>query len=354
VREEDLERELLAIRRGAGARHVDIVKRVGPTLRQVCGIEPEDDYAVVVRKLDHLVGNLVGEMGETLLLVLRCELNLHQDCSSESLTARQAWLAANLHQGASTIRRMGSRAMRIAASVIANGGSRRVDRGLGPAGLESTSATDEFRLADLKFVLFSCPGRSRSFEVRRVLGMIDNLDSVTLGMTIPSIGAGVGAGSLQVEVQYGASLERVIQESRSSFKYAVRFPRSLMSGEVGEFAATIEVLGLSDVAPWYVLSPVVECDHFDLRIVFPLSAKPELVWVIEGESANSLYDVGEGWPTLSPDSLGEVHKEFIGLRPGRAYGFRWGSTADVNVGDHGPAVTPKGRERPLARDGGIG
>lgn len=97
--------ELARLRRGRGLDATDITTRVGPRLRQLCGIAEDDTPVAVRRKLIMRIDDSSRFLPADLRLVVLAALGLHPEASGEFLDRRITWLAHRLHRDSRTVRR---------------------------------------------------------------------------------------------------------------------------------------------------------------------------------------------------------------------------------------------------------
>src|SRR5215211_473616 len=97
--------EFRYLRKGRAFRHPELLDRLGPQLRALCRVTPDDGVAVARRKTRETVETLLrNESRETSVTVLAV-LALHQEADQRDLTARERWLAGQLKCQERTVRR---------------------------------------------------------------------------------------------------------------------------------------------------------------------------------------------------------------------------------------------------------
>ncbi|MEJ7743107.1 MAG: hypothetical protein WKF73_11455 [Nocardioidaceae bacterium] len=89
----DTFKELQELRRGRGLDAHDLHGRVGPRIRQACGITETDSPAVVRRKVLLTLTELCSRLPDDLRLAALVALALHQEATNQTLDRRVAWLA---------------------------------------------------------------------------------------------------------------------------------------------------------------------------------------------------------------------------------------------------------------------
>src|SRR3954463_16135833 len=98
-------RELNELRRGRGLDAADLHQRIGPCLREACGIEDTDQPTAARQKLVPRLTELCGRLPADLRLAALAALGLHEEAAGEFLDRRISWLASVLDRDPRTARR---------------------------------------------------------------------------------------------------------------------------------------------------------------------------------------------------------------------------------------------------------
>jgi hypothetical protein len=89
----DLQRELLALARGAGLQNIYVGKRIGPQLRRVAHINDADSAEQIQQKLIGWIDQAIDGLSRENAQAARAALALEPGPTDRYLTARLHWLA---------------------------------------------------------------------------------------------------------------------------------------------------------------------------------------------------------------------------------------------------------------------
>src|SRR5437763_6082513 len=98
-------RELNELRRGRGLDAADLHQRIGPCLREACGITGADQPSAARLKLVLRLTELCGRLPADLRLAALAAFGLHEEAAGEFLDRRISWLASVLDRDPRTARR---------------------------------------------------------------------------------------------------------------------------------------------------------------------------------------------------------------------------------------------------------
>lgn len=311
VTAESLTAELKLIRRGLGVYHPELARRLGPGLREVCGItddEPELRTKVITRLRDAAT-TLPAELGVALLV----GLGAHPDVRGLArLEERVDWLAARLNRDVRTARRRMDEAARMLAEHLASGRRRR------RPGLPSTG----WHIVAAQSALVLDGDVPTSIERRVVVAEHDGLDQLVLARSVPP--AEDGRVDVHPQMVFGGTLGLKEWDTDSRFRLVLDLPETLRAGDRHEYAILWRQPPDVPMRPHYVFTPVLRVDHFDLHVRFDPRKPPGRVFRVTDAFHRDLDEPPRDRDEVEVNRSGEVHLDFQDLAPGHGYGARWG------------------------------
>lgn len=309
--------ELKALRKGRGCYTNDIAERIGQTMREVCGVLPEDNAAETRRKVVNRLAELTKMLPTDLAAAVRAGLALTEDFRQQFYNARIDEAARLIDRDARTVRR-------------------RVDDGLvqlADLAVESMaeSASDRPRSSSTKWhtdrlsVYVTLDGPvPEVLEFREIVSDVDGLTELDLAVSLASDGTG---DELRTDVLSGGRLTRQEMQTHDRYGLFLTLPNALNRGDrhaiLLRFRAQLE--------PFYVCVLRHHCGRFDLHVHFSVDDPPRKVWLLDGAFQNDATHGGPGDVVAEVDAVGEVHVDFTDLQPAFAYGLKW---------DTGDGLTP--------------
>jgi hypothetical protein len=308
VTAESLTAELKLIRRGLGLYHPDLARRLGPGLREVCGITADepDLRGKVITRLRTAVRTLPAGLGTALLAAL----NVHPDARGlAKLEDRVDWLATRLHRDARTARRRMDESAAMLAETLA----------AGRPGRRAALPSSGWHIATAQSVLVLDTDSPTAVERRVVVAEHDGLDQLVLARTVPPSG-----GDIHPQMLFGGTLGVKEWDSDSRFRLVLDLPVTLRTGDRHEYSILWRNPPGHPMRPHYVLTPVLRVDHFDLHVRFDRERPPDVVHRVSDSFHRDLDEPPREQDRVELDGAGEVHLEFRDLAPGHGYGARWG------------------------------
>jgi hypothetical protein len=315
----ELVEELKTLRKGRGIYVPQISERVGPALREACGVTDGDNPGELRRKVATCLEAHAAGLPDDLQVAVLAALAIHQEARLPFYQDRIRWVARYLERDERTARR-------------------RVDDGIGQlAELVVTAANGTtpgpepaspgWRVEELRsIVLLDQPVRE-AIELRRIVAERNGLDQLELAFTLPRGPNGPNDPDsdreLLIDVLYGGTLVRRGIESSERFGFVLQLPRSLQRRETHEYGLRFRVPPGQPVRPHYTCVSKLPHDQFDLRIRFGRADRPERIWKLDSVFQRDVDDPIPTGEPLSADAAGELHLSFRHLTPGLAYGVRW-------------------------------
>jgi hypothetical protein len=307
---ETLTAELKLIRRGLGVYHPNLARRLGPGLREVCGItddEPELRTKVITRLRD-AAGTLPPELGIALLVSLGAYSEVR---GLAKLEDRVDWLAARLNRDVRTARRRMDEAARMVADHLAAGRRARRD----------TLPTSGWHIVTAQSVMLLDTEVPTSIERRVVVAEHDGLDQLVLARSVPP--ADAGTPDIDAQMLFGGVLGLKEWDTGSRFRLVLNLPVTLRAGDRHEYSILWRNPPDRPMRQHYVFTPVLRVDHFDLHVRFDREQPPARVFRVADAFHRDLDEPPRDRDEIEPDRSGEVHLEFQDLAPGHGYGARW-------------------------------
>ena len=158
-------------------------------------------------------------------------------------------------------------------------------------------------------------------EERRIVSTQDNLTQLSTSITIPQEIV-ESRQPLNTEIQYGGLLTAHELAIDGRYGFFIEIGHRLNTGDRYEYSVKHRLVAGTLPRPHYVCQPLVRCDYFELRMRFPRSQLPAMVYRLDGLAPRALDDSLTGIP-IELDRIGEVVVRFQDLDMGLAYGLRW-------------------------------
>lgn len=318
--------ELMTLRKGRGVNTAGI--DVGLTLRELCGIEPDDPPGVVRRKLVRRLDEWTARLPPDLAVAARAALATSPEAQQRFLSERTQWLAQFIDRDDRTARRRMDEALKLLADVDTRSGP------VSPAA-PAPPAEEHYIAEHWALVRLDQPTRE-TYERRVVVSNVDGLEGLDAVLSLPrDRPSRPGAPQLEMDVLYGAAVVDRVRETETRFRYRLRFPAPLSAGQSHEYSIVYRLPPGQLVRPYYVFIPHRRCNALTLRVRFSPDRPPVEVRRVDRGYVRDLDDGLIGDP-ISPDGVGELLLTFSALVTGMAYGARW-EIAEQDA-DHPPLL----------------
>jgi hypothetical protein len=313
--------ELRTLRKGRGLFVGQISDRVGPTLREVCGVAVSDGPAEIRRKVAERLEGLASGLPGDLRVSLLAAFGIERDARLPFYQDRVRWAAERIHRDDRTARRRIDEGIdRIAELATSSAGGR--DSLIAEASAVGWH-TDELKVS----VVLDQPV-PEALEFRRVVAERDHLTELDLAMTLTAgLDRPIGVDQLQVDVFYGGTLIKKTLESGDRIGLVLALPEELHRDDRHDIAVRYRIPN-GQMQPHFVCVPKHRCDLFDLRVRFNLDNPPAHIYRLTDAFQHDVDDPTATGETLWCDAAGEIHTTFRQLTPGRAYGLRWINDSD--------------------------
>ena len=303
----------MALRKGRGVNSTNI--RVSSSMRNLCGIEPDDALGLVRRKLIDRLDELAGRLPPDLGLAARVALAIQPDAQQRFLTERTEWLARRIDRDTRTARRRMNEALQLMAdldTVAVAGGS-------GPA----ARPPENHYIAEHWALLRLDQPTRETYERRVIVSNVDGLREIDTVLTLPQDRRSrPRLPELRMEVLYGAIVVDEIRETETRFRYRLRLASPLNAGQSHEYSILYRIPPGQFLRPHYVFIPHLRCNQVSLRVRFPADRLPTDIRRVEDGYLRDLDDEMTGDPITLDDAC-ELSLTFTSLVIGMAYGARW-------------------------------
>lgn len=297
----ELVRELKSLRKGRGVFAGRIGERVGPALREACGISAGDGPVAIRRKVTARLVELAGQLPDDLRLVARAAFALEDEARLPLYQERVHWAAVRLDRDPRTVRRRVDEAIHQLAELAADA----------PGG-----GAGEWHTAELRVAVALDRARPEVLEQRRIVADRDGLRELDLAAPLP-----VGHDrDVDLDVYYGGTL---VDRGGDRPDFGLVLPTPVSRGESHDFAVRFRLPTAHEMRPYLVCVPRHPCELFDLRVRFGPDRAPRRVWTLHGTSGREGADQVRHGHRHPVDPAGEIHLRFRRLTPGLAYGARW-------------------------------
>ena len=310
-----LAKELKFLRRGRAMRHAAVLKRLGPQLRSLVGLGPDDNAAVLRARMTSLVDELLVREPRDVRLAVLAALALHPEADQRDLALREAWLAQQLNCHERTARRRVTEAFDLFVAAAA-------ERDDDDEDFTEPGADDSWYVQSVR-AFMRLDGPSPELTEQRCI--LFTRDEVTEFVCLFSLPRPRPAGTHDViaELLYGGHVRETERPSDEHFRFLVDLPRAYRRGETHDYGIRFRLPPGQPMKPHYVMQPLFPCRAFDLTIRFDPDRPPGLIWLLNGVPPRVLDAAQPGTDVVDPDKFGELHLAFRHLRQGFAYGVKW-------------------------------
>jgi hypothetical protein len=303
--------ELKELRRGRGVRS-PAPGKVGPILRQLCGITPDDDQ--FRSKLLEQLEKWAAQLPADLVLAAKAALGLHQEAQQRFLRERTQWLAEQIQRDDRTARRRMDEALELMAQMGTEQLSERP---------QDEPRPEEYYIAQQCSLVRLHGTVPETYEFWTVVANVDGLADLQTALALPRdplVRSGVQ--ELDMEVLYGMTVDEQVRDGDYRFRYRLRFPAPLRKGQQHRYAVRYRIPSGQRALPYYVFTTHRRCDAFALRVRFDPDCPPVEVHEVDNRY---FYDLNEepGGARIRPDGAGEISLRFAALVKGMVYGARW-------------------------------
>lgn len=309
----ELARELKLLRKGRGVQAAKLAEQVGPTLRELCGLDGTQNTAVIRDRLTVRLRALAAQLPADLELTVTVALALQPDTRHQFLRERIQYLADQQQRDVRTIRRRMDEGLKMLAELAAR-----------PTRTVAADNDFPWRVELLETVLRMDKPTPESFERRVIVSQQEELDRITAMTTLPRGEEwDPERHSLLAEVYYGAALLKARRVHENRFEFDLMLPRPLARDERHEYGIILRVPEDQPMRNHYVLFPKGRIERFHLRLRFGQDRTPRRLWRVDEVFHREIDDLRPTGPELELDGVGEVSLEFHGTRPGHGYGAQW-------------------------------
>lgn len=313
--EDELQRELVRLRRGRAVTDPQLEERLGPLLRELSGVLPGDHDWVLRQKVRDALTEMARHLPHDLRHAAELALALGDEPAPQ-LTKRIDMLAEEIHSGERTARRRMDQAARLMARAAL----------AWPDPAAETDTGSGWRVRSFAAVLRLDTPTPELYETRTVVAGRP-LDEILIQLDLPPLtGGDRRALPLSVDVVFGARLTRVEHtDDGRHYDLTVSLPRTLAPADQAEFCLHYRVPPGQPIRDHYAIVPLDPCDHGRVRVRFAADRLPDAVWRLSAVTPRQMDRVTttEGPDLLKPDGAGEVTLVFGNLRQGHGYGVAW-------------------------------
>ncbi|MDR6316186.1 hypothetical protein [Actinoplanes couchii] len=312
----DLYEELKKLRRGRGVDRPGLSRYIGPETRRRCRLGPGDKESRVRAAVVAMLSGLAAGLAPDLRRAAELAFGLDREFRLATLADRESRLADLQTVSVRTARRRMNDAL--AAMAVAGEDV--------PAAPEDPAAGSGWRVSSLRalFRLDTCT--PELYEMRTITATRE-IDEITIRIGLPEAPAGVGAA--EVDALFGARISAVEQRNGgSSQKVVLRLPERMLPGDTHELWLRVVLPPGQPTWSHYAIVPLDPCESGVVRVRFG-DRRPAEVWLIDEVPYTDLREPPEKRALIEPSALGEVMREFHGLREGYGYGLAWTPPAPV-------------------------
>ncbi|MFD9716101.1 hypothetical protein [Streptomyces sp. NPDC059076] len=302
--------------------------RAGSALRYIAGVAAEDSPARQREKIKSCLQEWVSALPFDLSFYSRVALAL-DGSGAERFERRLRRIAVELDRDARTARRRVDEAFeRLAEEAMA-----------AAVPLWPSRPATPWHLESLKTLVLLGSQRAEVIEERRVVSHQDGLMDISHSSTFATLGMeshAVDPRGIGITVLQGGTSSGSTWLSATRLGIRVRLPHALDAGRSHALTFRTSAPGGSALAPFYVCTPRLPCERFDLTVRFGGCPPPRRVWILEDELPLEAGDASLCRSAVEVDTVGEARAEFIDLEPNRSYGLGW----ELTPFRPGPALAP--------------
>lgn len=309
---DELIEDLMELRRGHGVLADDAPRRAGSAVRLVCGVCDNDGEAVVRQKLIDRLTELTLGLPAQYRPAVGAALALAPHSQERFLHQRMKWAAIEMdrdHQ------RTANRRLQPGFRLLAEQLLVRWEAGETPDIDWHTVELDAILRMDLDPPVLC--------ETRTIRSLVDNLDEVTIQLTLPPYPGFELPEPVRATVVFGGEIVEQSVQTRTYAAFLVRFAKPLMSGERHQYSVEFTGPRRSAFNPMYVMEPLRRCDRFDVRVKFAPESAPTSIWRVSGLPPRRVDEHTSTDDPIPIDSVGEAAASFSGLVQGLSYGLQW-------------------------------
>ncbi|MFE0421066.1 hypothetical protein [Streptomyces sp. NPDC058953] len=307
--------ELKNLRRGFGVEDPHALARAGSALRYIAGVTVEDNPARQREKIKSCLQEWTCALPFDLSFYSRVALAL-DGSGTERFERRLRRIAVELDRDARTARRRVDEAFeRLAEEAMAAVVSLRPRRPETP-----------WHLRSLKTLVLLGSQGAEVIEERHVVSHQDGLMDISHSSTFATAGMETPAadpGGISITVLRGGTSPGSAWLSATRLGLRVRLPHALDAGRSHALTFRTSAPGGKALAPYYVCTPRMPCERFDLTVRFDGCPPPHRVWRLEDELPLEAGDASLRRSAVDVDAVGEAHATFTDLKPNRSYGLGW-------------------------------
>jgi len=307
----DLYRELKKLRSRQGVDRQDLGRHLGPEIRRRCRLTGGERDAQVRAAVEKLLRSLIDELPPYLQQAALLAFALDREHRFPNLDDRAERLAVLQTISSRTARRR----MDEAVAAMAAAGEDAAELPEDPA------AGSGWRVSSLR-ALFRLDTKTPELYEMRTITATREIDEIVVRIGLPD--APEGVEGVTVDALFGArvrSVER--QNGGSSHKVVLELPRLLAPGDKLEFWLHVVLPPGQPTWSHYAIVPLDPCESGTVRVRFAADRRPDEVWLLNDVPYTDLRERPPGREAIVPSALGDVSRDFYGLREGYGYGLAW-------------------------------
>jgi hypothetical protein len=315
--EKQLIEEFTTLRYGWALSGTGLGNRVGPTIRRLCGIQPDaedrDIRRLVLPKVKQLSKGLSAQDRRSIAVALGAE----SGTQLPRLAERIQLLASENCVSARTARRMVFRAFELLAGEAADSLRESADSAADPE--------QGWYVRSFEALLRLDTPAPELIEERTIVSLRDGLKRITVRFSLPKrLDDDESGYALAAEVQHGARIESGEELGEGHFRFVLALSKTLREGDEHTYSIIFRVPRDQPIRPYYAFVPLLApCESFRVRIRFDPLRLPKTVWRIHRLTSRILANRPVPGEPLVLDDADEVELDFQKLVQGYGYGVGW-------------------------------
>lgn len=306
---DQLLRELKTLRKGLGLTAPDLLGKVGPTLRQAAGVQPDDTSGMARRKVVKLISDVTYYLPDVQRWMAGVMFSLpsYTEFVGLSYTSRLTEAGMRIDRDLRTMQRQADRVLQ----KIAEDASEHIER------VDDVDwYTDALRIA-----LLLDTERATVYEARRIVA-VDELEHIDLHLNVDP--HQFEQGLVDVDVLYGGELDTDEDSYTDRVVARIHLPGLVLPGETHDIGL-LHRLPTHTLHTQHVCIPTAPCNYLEMMVRFHPNNPPTDLSLIDG-TPTTTPTTNQPPPhteQLDIDERGTTRATFGNPTPGHAYGIRW-------------------------------
>ena len=307
-----LYQELQKLRSRRGVDRTGLGRHLGPEIRRRSGLLGGEKDPRVRAAVETMLRSLAADLSPDLRQAAMLAFALERDYRFPTLDERAQSLADLQRISPRTARRRMDDAL---TAMVAAG----EDAPEPPDGDRADKSG--WRVSALRSLFRLDTATPELYEMRTIVANRE-IEEIVVRIGLPDPPDGVG--EVRVEALFGARV-RAVERSNggSSHKVVLELPAKMAPGDRQESWLRVVLPPGQPTWSHYAIVPLDPCESGTVRVRFAPDRRPAEVWLLDEVPYTDLRERPPGRAVITPTALGDVFRDFHGLRQGYGYGIAW-------------------------------